>query len=102
MVFLNEGEDREPAASRLALWGYWALAPVAAAGTVLLWRRRERAVAGILLSTAAMVTLTAALFYGIVRFRLPAEVAMVAVAAVAVEHLLSRRRSAPADPSAAG
>lgn len=102
MVFLNEGEDREPAASRLALWGYWALAPVAAAGTVLLWWRRERAVAGILLSTAAMVTLTAALFYGIVRFRLPAEVAMVAVAAVAVEHLLSRRRSAPADPSAAG
>jgi hypothetical protein len=44
-----------------------------------------------LVSQAVVVTLTAALVYGLVRFRVPAEVAIVVLAGVAVDELLERR-----------
>lgn len=86
MVFLNQGEGRPKTASRLAIWSWWLLVPMAAGG---LWRhRRDRDV--VILAVAPVVTVTAVtiLTYGIPRFRLPAEVILVAIAGAA----LSRRR----------
>ena len=68
------------------------LAPFAVAGAWLL-RRRGRPLA-ILLVPLAMVTLTALLTYGSTRFRFAAEPSIVVLAAVAVDALMSRRRSA--------
>jgi hypothetical protein len=44
--------------------------------------------------TAVVVTITSALFYGLLRLRVPAEVALVVLAAVAISELTSRRRVA--------
>jgi hypothetical protein len=41
------------------------------------------------------VTLTAALFYGLVRFRIPAEPALVVLSAVAIDAVLRGRSPAP-------
>ena len=42
--------------------------------------------------TAAVITVTAIAFYGLVRFRIPAEIAVVVLAAVALDGLVRRRR----------
>lgn len=91
MVWLNQGEDREPWASRAALWSYWALAPVSAVGIRAL-RSRGRPIWP-LLATVVAVSATAAAFYGLARFRLPAEVAMVASGGVAVAVGFDRRET---------
>ena len=83
MVEYNTGEGRETWASWLGLGAYYLLAPAAVVGAVVL-RRRGVALAP-LLATAALVTISAALFYGLVRFRVPAEVAIVVLAAVALD-----------------
>jgi len=97
MVWFNTGEGREPWVSWTAVYQHGALLPVAAAGAVVL--RRRRRVLWPLLAPALSVTATAALFYGIVRFRVPADVAMVVLGAVAVDRALDRwwpsRRAAP-------
>jgi 4-amino-4-deoxy-L-arabinose transferase-like glycosyltransferase len=89
MVTFNEHEGREPVVSWAGFVSFWLLVPLAIGGTALL-RGRGRAVWP-LWSTAVVVTLTSALFYGLVRFRVPAEVALVVLAAVALEELRSRR-----------
>jgi hypothetical protein len=43
--------------------------------------------------TFVIVTLTAVLFYGLIRFRIPAEIAVVVLAAAAVDQLLRGRSS---------
>jgi hypothetical protein len=48
-----------------------------------------------MLALAAMVTITAVIFYGALRFRVPADVAIVVCAAVAVDAIWSRLRPAP-------
>jgi hypothetical protein len=48
-----------------------------------------------MLALAAMVTITAVIFYGALRFRVPADVAIVVCAAVAVDAAWSRLRPAP-------
>lgn len=83
MVWFNVGEGRERAVSWAGFWAYLVLLPLAVAGAVIL-RRRQRLVWP-LLSTAFVVTLTSALFYGIARFRIPAEVAIAVLAAVAID-----------------
>ncbi len=103
MVYFNQGEGRESWASWVAMYQSWVLFPVAIVGGVVLWRRRQPVAPYI--ATAVLVTLTAALFYGIVRFHVPADVAMVVLAAVAVDAGLGHlgnlntarsRRGAPA------
>ncbi len=74
---VNEGRPRD--ASLAGLFMYWALVPLAVVGMVVLRRRRLRA--WILLVPAGVLTLTAALFYGLVRFRAPFEVCLVVMAA---------------------
>lgn len=83
------GEGRELAVSWAGLLMYYAMVPAAIGGIILL-RRRGRVVWP-LVATAVTVTVVAALFYGHVRFRIPAEVALVVLAAVAVDELVRRR-----------
>jgi len=77
--------------SWIALAMYAALLPLAAAGVVVL--RRRRAPLTPLLAMPVLVTATGMLFWGNPRFRRPAEVALVVLAAVAIE-AISRSRSA--------
>ncbi len=95
MVWFNVGEGRERMVSWAGFWAYLLLLPLAVAGAVLL--RRRRRLLWPLVSTAIVVTLTSALFYGITRFRIPAEVAIVVLGAVAMEAVFDRiRDSSPA------
>jgi Dolichyl-phosphate-mannose-protein mannosyltransferase len=83
-VTLNEGRDRT--VSRIGLVVYWALLALAIAGAVLLARRRSPL--RILLAPVVMVTLVSALGWGLTRFRHPAEISIVVLAAVAVSALV--------------
>ncbi len=74
---VNEGRPRD--ASLAGLVVYYALLLPALAGIVIL--RRRRMGPWILLVPAGVLTLTAALFYGLVRFRAPFEVCLVVLAA---------------------
>jgi hypothetical protein len=95
MAWLNQGEGRERWASWAGFWTYLALLPLAVVGGAILRRRGVRIWP--LVGTIVIVTLTAALFYGIVRFRVPAEVAIVVLAAVGIDAAWARWRSrAPA------
>jgi hypothetical protein len=78
---------------RLGLWAHWAASIVAVAGTAVLWSRRES-----VLPTLTMIGLaawTAAVTFGITRYRVGADVAIIVLAAVAVGCLADRLRSAP-------
>jgi hypothetical protein len=99
MNALNQGEDRERWASKLGVYSFWLLAPVAVAGAVVLRRRRVLLLP--LLALPVIVTVVAAGFYGLVRFRLPAEISVVVLAAVAVDAVLPGRKGAAAAPTAA-
>src|SRR5699024_7494464 len=66
------------------------LVPLAAAGAVRL--RREGRPVVLLLALPVMVTLVAVAFYGNPRFRVPADLALVVLAAVAVEGWWARVR----------
>jgi 4-amino-4-deoxy-L-arabinose transferase-like glycosyltransferase len=70
-------------ADRAGLVASYVLIPLAIGGLVVLRRRREPIMP--MLALGAMVTITAALFYGAVRFRVPADVAIVVCAAVALD-----------------
>lgn len=73
---------------------YWLLIPFAAAGALLLARRRENLVP--LITTAALVVITSALTHGDQRFRITAEPAVVVLAAagaVGVWQATRRRRA---------
>ena len=89
MAEYRQGEGLETSVSWTATITYWALLPIAAFGIVTARRR------GILLlpfvATAVLVSLTAIAFYGIVRFRLPADVSIVVLAALGVDALLAHR-----------
>jgi 4-amino-4-deoxy-L-arabinose transferase-like glycosyltransferase len=77
---VNEGRPRDGSIAGLVT--YYALLPFALAGFVVLWRRRMKP--WILIVPAGVLTLTAALFYGSVRFRAPFEVCLVVLAAPAL------------------
>jgi 4-amino-4-deoxy-L-arabinose transferase-like glycosyltransferase len=87
-------EGRHRNASRVGLGFYYLLVPLALFGLVLL-RRRGRALV-VLLAPVLLVTITAAISYGVTRFRIPADVSLVVLAGVGVDGLLEnlgRRRS---------
>ncbi len=96
-TWLNTGEGREKWASNIALWQYWILTPLAVWGW---WRWPSRQPRWPALVTAALSVLVIAAFYGIPRFRIPAEVVIVLGAAITLESigssLLARLRRAPA------
>lgn len=96
MVGYNEGEGREPWVSWLGIVAWWVLVPIAAVGAVTL--RRGGTMLWPLTSQLVIVTVTAAAVYGLVRFRIPAEVTVIVLAAVAVDALARRRRGARSPP----
>ncbi len=73
-----EGRDKRVALA--GLLSYYALVPVAGIGVLRLWRRRVPQLP--LLAQFLSVTVTAAYAYGTVRFRAPAELSLVVLAAV--------------------
>ncbi len=89
MIRFNENEGREPPVGWAGFASFWLLVPFAVGGAVLL--RREGRTIWPLLSTVVVVTVISALFYGLIRFRAPAEVAIVVLAAAAMAELASRR-----------
>jgi 4-amino-4-deoxy-L-arabinose transferase-like glycosyltransferase len=86
-------EGRSVRFQKVGVIAFYLLVPFAVAGLWLLRRRRE--LTWILLTPFIIVAVTALTTYGNLRFREPAEVALVVLAAVGVEELL-RRREAPA------
>ena len=93
-----EGRGERP--SQLGLIAYWMLVPAAAFGAVTLYRRRTSLLPE--LSTVLVVTTAAALTFGLTRYRVPAEVALVAVAAVGISELWSSKLSRGFRPDEAG
>lgn len=97
-----------PVVINLGHVAYFALTPIAFVGTVVL-RRRRKEVAGrsgatlyVLLTPILVVTITAGFFaYGLLRFRAPAEVALVILAALAIDRWITARRSPQSSKSAA-
>ena len=83
-----EGRGRWP--SYLGLAVHWLLLPFALAGAVVTWRRKVTLVP--LLAQVAVVTVTAAISFGVTRYRVPADVVEVLLAAVAFDALLRRRQ----------
>lgn len=88
-VWLNwwlEGRGR--AASTLGLWAYYALIPFGVYGAVTLWRRRVTLLP--LLSTVVVVSMAAAMTFGLTRYRVPVDVALVVLAGIGADRLLAR------------
>lgn len=83
---LDVWDDRPLWVSRIALTQYYLLMPLAAVGAWLLHRRMQRLWP--LLSMYVIVTFTAATSYGATRFRTPAEVATVVLAAITLDRVL--------------
>jgi 4-amino-4-deoxy-L-arabinose transferase-like glycosyltransferase len=90
MATYNAGEGREQWASWLGFASFWLLVPFAVYGGVVL--RRRRVALTPLVAQFVIVTFTAAAVYGLVRFRTPAEVSIVVLAAVAVDRVIDRLR----------
>jgi 4-amino-4-deoxy-L-arabinose transferase-like glycosyltransferase len=85
-------EGRSVRVQKLGVLMFFVLAPLAAAGVFLLRRRGE--VTWILVVPFIIVALTALTTYGNLRFREPAEICTVVLAAVALDELLRRRQAA--------
>ncbi len=86
MADFNQGEGRELWASYLALLGFYLAIPFAVLG----WRRLDSDIwRWPLVAVAVQVNLIAVAFYGIPRFRVVAEVALVVLAAVGLSRVLN-------------
>lgn len=94
-------EDRGDRPSRAGLAIYYALAPFALVGLVALARRREQVWPYI--SIALMVSVTAASTFGLTRYRVPVDVAMIALAAVGIDAcvraVIERRADDASEPT---
>jgi 4-amino-4-deoxy-L-arabinose transferase-like glycosyltransferase len=88
MAFYNTGEGREEWASWIGVVQYWLLLPVAVAGGIVLGRRHVRLLP--LLAMPVLVVIVSAVFYGIPRFRIPAEITIVVFAAAALDQAWHR------------
>ena len=96
---LNVNEGRPRALALWGLWMYWALLPIAIGGALLLVRRGASRLLWPVLAPVAAVALTAAAFYGVVRFREPAEVSLVVLAAVGIAASIASAASTTIDGS---
>jgi len=86
-------EGREPFAARLALAQYFVLMPMAIAGAVILYRRRVTILP--MLALWAIVFAAVLLAFGNTRYRTPAEISIVTLAAVAIDAGIRRVRGEP-------
>jgi 4-amino-4-deoxy-L-arabinose transferase-like glycosyltransferase len=89
MASYNTGEGRDEEVSWAGFVSFWILVPCAVVGGVLLRRRRVPITP--LVAQFVVVTVTAAAIYGLARFRTPAEVSLVVLAAAAFDRWLGRR-----------
>ena len=87
MISFNQLEGRERWASRIGLWQYWILVPLAGYG---LWVWPSQRPRWPLVVTASISILMMAAFYGIPRFRIPAEIGIVICASVGLVTLVQR------------
>jgi hypothetical protein len=85
-------EGRGKAAGLSGVGVHLAVLPLAIAGGFVLYARRRTVLPFV--AMAATVTLTAALFYGAVRFRASADVVLVVLAAVAIDATLTTATAA--------
>ena len=81
-------ERRSFAISMVGLVQFYALAPLAIAGGVVVWRRKQPLLP--LAIWPAIATFTAAFAFGNTRYRTAAEVTIVILAALAIDHVWSR------------
>lgn len=98
-VEYSQSEGRPPAVALAGLIMFWLLVPLAVWG-VLRLRRGLRPVWPLLVPFG-IVTAVSAMTYGTVRFRVPAEPALVVLAAAGVDSLWGRWRESRADDRAA-
>jgi hypothetical protein len=92
-------EGKSLTVARAGLIAYWMVLPFAIAGTVILVRRKVTVIP--LMAQVVLVTFAAAMAYGAVRFRIPAEVALIALAGVALDavlRLVFRKPTGEGDP----
>jgi MYXO-CTERM domain-containing protein len=104
-VTLDEGEGQERWVARTGLAMYYVLAGASIGGVIVLRRRRITIVPP--LGVIVAVAVTVGVVYGTTRFRTPAEVSLVLLAAVAFDEAVRvaharRRRAVPGDGSEAG
>jgi 4-amino-4-deoxy-L-arabinose transferase-like glycosyltransferase len=92
MASYNTGEGRDVEASWAGFISFWLLVPCAVAGAMILRRRRVPITP--LIAQFVIVTITAAAIYGLVRFRIPAEVSLVVLGAVAIDGWWASRAQA--------
>jgi hypothetical protein len=92
--------DRDLTTYRVGVAVYYLLIPLAVAGLIML-RRRRTVPLGILLAPVALVVVVSVLGYGSPRFRVPAEVSIVVLAAVALAAIGERRGASGQRPRAA-
>jgi 4-amino-4-deoxy-L-arabinose transferase-like glycosyltransferase len=88
-VRIEIAEGRPAFSSWLGFWQYVILVPLALAGVVIQWRRREPVL--VIALWAVLATITAATAFGGIRYRSGAEVAIVVFAAITLDALLGRR-----------
>lgn len=88
MVYFNTNEGREPWVSRLAIYQYWVLVPVAVGGAAIAVRRGLFVTP--LVPPVIVVVVTTIVFYGLFRFRIPADVVIVVLAAIAIDAAIGR------------
>jgi hypothetical protein len=84
-------ERRGAVPSRLAAAGYYLLVPMAVGGMVVM--RRAKVTLVPFLGPVVMVTWTAAITFGVTRYRVAAEIVIVVLAAMALEVIVDRHRS---------
>ncbi|MCU1458597.1 MAG: hypothetical protein JWL73_2689 [Actinomycetia bacterium] len=94
---LERVEGRAKSLSWMALISFYVLGIFAIVGAVLLRKRRTYPVWP-LVSMFVLVSITAVVFYATFRFRIPAEVALVVLAALGIDGLLRRRWPVDDDP----
>jgi 4-amino-4-deoxy-L-arabinose transferase-like glycosyltransferase len=97
---VGQAEGRDPDIERAGIVVYWLLLLPAAAGVFVLHRRRRNVL--ILLAPVALAVAVSIAFYGIPRFRHGADVAIIVLAAIALDAALQRApwrqaRPRPAD-----
>ena len=82
---------------KVALWSHWALSLLAVGGAVTLWQKRKPVLPAAAL--AGVAAFTAAVSFGITRYRVSADVAAVVLAGVGIGALLDRwRRRSRSEP----
>ena len=92
-VFINAQEGRGTRVTRWGIYSAWLVMALAAAGAVVL--RRRRAPLWVLLAPVLMVVLVGAATYGTTRFRFAAEPSFCVLAAAALVAAAELRRVAP-------